>query len=74
MAVIRDVNVVSIAAVVVEVAVVGGVPMQQRHGSTGYSKRGSVAGVDAFRVFYCRQRRRREGGLVPGCSRFCRCE
>ena len=64
MAVSRDVDVVSIAAVVVEVAAVGDVSMQQRHGSTGYSRRGSVDGVDAFRVFYCWQRRRRDGGLI----------
>ena len=68
------VDVVTSTAIVVEVGAVGGVPMQQRHGLTGYSRRGGVAGVDAFRVFYCWQRRRREGGLVPGCSRFCRCE
>ena len=74
MVVSRDIDVVSIAAVVVEVAAVGGVPIQQRHGLTGYSRRGSVAGVDAFLVFCCRQRRRREGNLVPGCNRFCRCE
>ena len=48
--------------------------MFQRHGSTGYSSRGSVAGVDAFRVFNCWQRRGREGGLVPGCGRVCRCQ
>ena len=45
MAVSRDVDVVSIAAVVVEAAVVGGVPMQQRHGSTGYSGGGGGGGV-----------------------------
>ena len=38
------------------------------HGSTDYSRRESVAGVDAFRVFCCWQRRGREGGLVPGCA------
>ena len=44
------------------------------HGSTDYSRRESVAGVDVFRVFCCWQRRGREGGLVPGCGRVCRCQ
>ena len=66
-AVSSDVSVVvSCTAIVVEVDVVGCAPMEQRHGSTGYSRRGSVAGVDAFRVINCWQRRGREGGLVPG--------
>ena len=56
------VDVVTGTAIVVEVAAVGGVPMQQRHGLTGYSRREGAAGVDAFRVFYCWQRRKREGG------------
>ena len=56
MAVSSDVDVVTnSAAIVVDIVevVVGGVSMQQRHGSPGYSRRGSVAEVDAFRVFYC---------------------
>ena len=74
-AVSSEVDVVVIGtALVVEVEVVGCAPMDQCHGPTGYSRRGSVAGVDAFRVFCCRQRRRRDRGLVPGCGRVCRCE
>ena len=66
--------VVSGTAIVVEV-IVGGSPSYQSHGYTGYSKRGSVAGVNAFRVFNCWQRRWREGGvLVPGCGHVCRCQ
>ena len=53
--------VVSGTAIVVEV--VGCAPIYQCHGSTGYSRRGSVARVDAFRAFCCWQRRRRDGGL-----------
>ena len=72
-AVSSDFNVVvSCTAIVVEVDVVGCAPMEQRHGSTGYSRWGNVAGVDAFRVFNCWQRRGREGSfLVLGCGRFC---
>ena len=55
--------VVNGTAIVVEVVVVGCAPMELRHGSTGYSRRGRVPGVDAFRVFCCRQRRR-EGGRL----------
>ena len=63
-AVSSDFNVVvSCTAIVVEVDVVGCAPMEQRHGSTGYSRRRSVARDDAFRVFYCRQRRK-EGGRL----------
>jgi len=40
------VDVVTSTAIVVEVGAVGGVPMQQRYGLTGYSRRGGVAGVD----------------------------
>ena len=66
-AVSSDVSfVVSCTAIVVEVDVVCCAPMEQRHGSTDYSRRGSVAGVDAFRVINCWQRRGREGGLVLG--------
>ena len=49
------VDVVTSNAIVVEVGAVGGVPMQQRHGLTGYSRRGSVAGVGVFGVFCCWQ-------------------
>ena len=42
--------------------------MEQRHGSTGYSRQGSVAGFDALPVINCWQRWGREGGLVPGFS------
>ena len=54
-AVSSDVDIINSAAIVVDIVevVVGGVSMQQRHGSTDYSRRGSVAGVDAFRDFYC---------------------
>ena len=57
-AVSSDVDAVVGTAIAVEVEVVGCTPMEQCHGSIGYSRRVSVAGVDVFRVFYCRQRRR----------------
>ena len=70
-AVSSEVDVVVIGTALV---VVGCAPMDQCHGPTDYSRRGSVAGVDAFRVFCCRQRKRRDIGLVPGCGRVCRRE
>ena len=73
-AVSSDVDVVSGTALVIEVEVVGCAPVQQCHSPTGYSRRGSVAGVDAFRVFCYWQQRGRHRGLVPGCGRVCRCE
>ena len=68
-AVSSDFNVVvSCTAIVVEVDVVGCAPMEQRHGSTGYSRRGSVAGVDPFRVVNSWQRRgRREAWFQAFC-------
>ena len=60
-AISSDVEVVSSAAIIIEVASVGGASVQQSHGSSGYSRQGSVAGVDTFGVFCCWW----EGGSIP---------
>ena len=62
-AVSSDVDVVVRSTALVVEVVVGCAPIYQRHGSTDCSRRGSVAVVDAFRVFYYWQRRK-EGGRL----------
>ena len=62
-AVSSDVDVVVRSTAIVVEVVVGCAPIYQRHGSTDCSRRGSVTGVDAFRVFYYWQRRK-EGGRL----------